>query len=447
MRIRLRVRAVENREEYFWEHRGREFVIGRGQGCALRFDSAAADVVSWEHAKMELAADGVSIADLGSSNGTFVNGVRIQEKTLLKRGDRVALGRSGPTFEVDEVETVAPVAAPPPNAAIKPLPRAAGRPPIVFAPWEPAGARPDKPPIGGGSSSSDGIPQRSGERLPSTVFRRLAHLQRGQRIGLLFAGLLACLLAGAVVAVFAYPKFLRELLASSKGQADNDLVEAAKDVGKQVIDRLIHSVVCVVGKSDPESKELHVGSGTLIDRERRLILTNAHVASQGTLMVYFPEWRDGRLATDHKFYAEEGLARPARVLRTEPAHDLALLQIDDLPADAAPLPLAEVGASPGDVVHSIGNPPVSGALWIYSTGTVRQVCRKKHVTVEGHPIDAQVVITQVPINRGDSGSAVVNNQGQLIGVNYCGVIETGVRDITYAIDLTEVRALLTTLPP
>lgn len=62
-------------------------VIGRGQDSDLMLE---VDEVSRRHAALEVGQAGVTVEDLDSSNGTFVNGERIRGKHLLKRGDEIA---------------------------------------------------------------------------------------------------------------------------------------------------------------------------------------------------------------------------------------------------------------------------------------------------------------------------------------------------------------------
>jgi len=62
-------------------------VIGRGDDCDLVLE---ADEVSRRHAALEVGQAGVTVEDLESSNGTFVNRERIRGKHLLKRGDEIA---------------------------------------------------------------------------------------------------------------------------------------------------------------------------------------------------------------------------------------------------------------------------------------------------------------------------------------------------------------------
>lgn len=66
-----------------------ESMLGRDENASLRFTDRG---VSRRHAKFMRASDGiVSLLDLGSTNGTFVNGNRV-EVTVLREGDRIQLG-------------------------------------------------------------------------------------------------------------------------------------------------------------------------------------------------------------------------------------------------------------------------------------------------------------------------------------------------------------------
>ncbi len=68
-----------------------QFKIGRGEGCQLRPNN---DQVSREHSMFELGAETVTIQDLGSRNGTEVNGKKLspREPYTLKNGDLVKVG-------------------------------------------------------------------------------------------------------------------------------------------------------------------------------------------------------------------------------------------------------------------------------------------------------------------------------------------------------------------
>ena len=50
--------------------------------------------ISRQHCVLETAEGGVRITDLGSQNGTYLNGIRIQQPRLLTKGDTVQLGNT-----------------------------------------------------------------------------------------------------------------------------------------------------------------------------------------------------------------------------------------------------------------------------------------------------------------------------------------------------------------
>src|SRR5438067_7970086 len=67
-----------------------ELVIGRSSDLDMVLIE---DMVSRKHAKLILQPGSISIADLGSTNGTFVNGEKVK-KAQLKEGDRILIGTS-----------------------------------------------------------------------------------------------------------------------------------------------------------------------------------------------------------------------------------------------------------------------------------------------------------------------------------------------------------------
>lgn len=66
-----------------------EFVFGRGPECHVRPNS---ELVSRQHCLLRVSDKGVQVRDLGSSNGTLVNGSRVVEETYLRNGDVLQLG-------------------------------------------------------------------------------------------------------------------------------------------------------------------------------------------------------------------------------------------------------------------------------------------------------------------------------------------------------------------
>ena len=70
--------------------------IGRHPMCDLRFDAQKDLDVSARHAELRSVAGRHVLHDLGSTNGTFVNGERVQGERELKDGDVLLFGVDGP---------------------------------------------------------------------------------------------------------------------------------------------------------------------------------------------------------------------------------------------------------------------------------------------------------------------------------------------------------------
>lgn len=78
----------------------RRLTVGRHPACDLQFDPEADRVVSGHHALFLRDEDGWLVRDLGSENGTWVNGEAITSERRLRSGDEVRLGRRGPALRI-----------------------------------------------------------------------------------------------------------------------------------------------------------------------------------------------------------------------------------------------------------------------------------------------------------------------------------------------------------
>src|SRR3954470_21844108 len=141
--------------------------------------------------------------------------------------------------------------------------------------------------------------------------------------------------------------------------------------------------------------ERGLGSGVIVS-EDGYILTNNHVVDGvETVKVDLPDTR----------------SFTAKVVGTDPATDLAVVKID-----AKSLPTLEIGDSDavkvGDVVLAVGNP-----LGIGETVTSGIISAKGRQTPDGSDGYQDFLQTDAAINHGNSGGALVNAGGQLIGIN------------------------------
>jgi S1-C subfamily serine protease len=82
--------------------------IGRHPLSDVRFDAERDLDVSSRHASITHVAQGFVLKDLGSTNGTFVNGKRVEADVLLKDGDVIGFGEKGPAVEFHLVDAGEP---------------------------------------------------------------------------------------------------------------------------------------------------------------------------------------------------------------------------------------------------------------------------------------------------------------------------------------------------
>lgn len=76
--------------------------IGRASECTIPIKDR---FLSRKHAEIVMAGDRWILKDLGSANGTYLNGTRVEKDTVLKAGDRIRLGDSEIVFEAQEHNT------------------------------------------------------------------------------------------------------------------------------------------------------------------------------------------------------------------------------------------------------------------------------------------------------------------------------------------------------
>jgi Trypsin-like peptidase domain/TPM domain len=221
------------------------------------------------------------------------------------------------------------------------------------------------------------------------------------------------------------------------------VAQPAPDPGTQVYDKVVRSTVWIHSRHGQAQVS---GSGTLIDRRRSLVLTNYHVVGDEDLAkVVFPAYRDGKLVAERSEYQRRlgEIGIKGRVVARDKQHDLAVIQLDSVPAGVPALALADKSVSTGQSVHSIGNPGGSGALWVYTPGRVRQVYNKRwRAKLEDRVAEfsGEVVETDSATNPGDSGGPLVNDTGELVGVTQGGATQASL--LSTFIDISEVKKFL-----
>jgi S1-C subfamily serine protease len=235
------------------------------------------------------------------------------------------------------------------------------------------------------------------------------------------------------------------------------LVRAESEGGEKVYQRLLRSAVWVISprSKTPSGKiESSSGSGSVLDVRLKLVLTNYHVVEdRDAVTVFFPVPQVGKSGKSHivaerdyymrLFSAGKGIR--GKVLARSARSDLALIQLETVPHGVIAVQLAADSPAPGQRVHSIGNPGVTGALWVYTSGKVRQVYHKRwqaRLRDKLLDLDAEVVLTDSPTNAGDSGGPLVDDQMHLIGVTQGGSPPGSGQLLSTFIDVSEVKTLL-----
>lgn len=224
-----------------------------------------------------------------------------------------------------------------------------------------------------------------------------------------------------------------------------------------VYKKALKSTVWIMQESSREGNRINfrTGSGALIDVQKKLVLTNHHVVGgKPSATVFFPMLdRRGNLVPEREKYMEmkrAGGGINAKVLLSDATRDLAILQLDSVPRGAPALRLAKESPSPGDRVHSIGSPGVSGALFNYTGGDVKSVYQKTirftptPEDPKGMVLNARIIETNSSTNKGDSGGPLMNDRAELVGVaqSIVGGNDAFTRPVSIFVDLSEIKALL-----
>jgi len=145
----------------------------------------------------------------------------------------------------------------------------------------------------------------------------------------------------------------------------------------------------------PSYRQSALGSGVIVSADG-YILTNNHVIDS---------------ADDVKVDLPDGRSFAAKIVGTDKPSDLALLKINA--SDLHPLALGNSDAvQVGDVVLAVGNP-----LNLGQTVTMGIISAKGRSTGVGDGSYEDFLQTDAPINHGNSGGALVNTKGELIGIN------------------------------
>jgi S1-C subfamily serine protease len=337
---------------------GEPFLIGRGTGCALMLQDPN---VSRRHAVVRALGDGTAeVRDVGSSNGTYVNGELVKE-AVVDGGDMVQVGETLLYVEGEGVPM--PV----------PTPRASHVTPLAPRPTE--------------SQVRRAVRSRSfihALRADSAIHRLVVApaVKRTRYLTLAALGVALAAIAGLIA-----------LVVIGSGSQVQDAVAAVEP-----------STVLVVPQRDGQPNGN--GSGWVWDARSGLIVTNAHVVNDGET---FKVGVNGRLV-------------PARVVGVAPCDDLAVLKVPVTTGLRSIRLGSQRSLKLGDTVVAVGYPQsASASANLASTAGVVSVVRTSYsesaLDIPAYP---NVVQTDAAINPGNSGGPLVDLDGRLVGVNSAG---------------------------
>nr|MBP3680948.1 trypsin-like peptidase domain-containing protein [Clostridia bacterium] len=166
------------------------------------------------------------------------------------------------------------------------------------------------------------------------------------------------------------------------------------------------------------------GSGVIIS-EDGYILTNNHIVNTSSTSSYYQVSQANKVTV--KLYNDDTIY-DATIVGTDETTDLAVIKIEK-----TGLPAAELGNSDsvkvGEFSMAIGNP--LGMESTVTAGIISAVNR----TITSENRNYTVIQTDAAINSGNSGGALVNSKGQVIGINTLKLSGTGIEGIGFAIPI------------
>ena len=194
-------------------------------------------------------------------------------------------------------------------------------------------------------------------------------------------------------------------------------------------------------------------AGWIVDRERRLLLTTASGLGLSDLVdVLFPRFENDKFISEVNAYADRialrqaGLLVRGLVLARDSKRNLALIELEAMPANVKQLTLAKKEALPASNVHAISHPSGVEMLWLYSSGVVRQAA---NLDLGNGPMDQAVrpryLLLQIPHQGTSSGGPLLNEQGQVVGM--LAAKEAAQQQLGYAITAAELQLLLDSTSP
>ena len=175
------------------------------------------------------------------------------------------------------------------------------------------------------------------------------------------------------------------------------------------------------------------GSGVIIS-EDGYILTNNHVVSSSSSSSTYSYYEIGEASKVTVYLYNDETAYEGTIIGTDNQTDLAVIKIDKEGLTAATLGDSD-SVQVGEFAMAIGNP--LGMQSSVSAGIVSAVNRE--VTTDG--VTYHTIQTDTAINSGNSGGALVNSKGEVIGINTLKLSGTSVEGLGFAIPINDTKQI------
>ena len=172
------------------------------------------------------------------------------------------------------------------------------------------------------------------------------------------------------------------------------------------------------------------GSGIIIS-EDGYILTNNHIVNTSSSSTYYEVGKANKVTVT--LYNDE-TEYEGTIVGTDEQTDLAVIKIDKTGLAAATLGDSD-SVQVGEFAMAIGNP--LGMQSSVSSGMISAVNRK--VTSDG--ITFTLIQTDTAINSGNSGGALVNSKGEVIGINTLKMSGSGIEGMGFAIPINSAKPI------
>ncbi len=220
-----------------------------------------------------------------------------------------------------------------------------------------------------------------------------------------------------------------------------------------ITNRSVSDVLTFFGTYEQESTSS--GSGIIIGQSDKelFIVTNYHVIANSTELsvVFSPVENELEKQSENgnKNVFDNDRIPSAVVKGYDASRDIAVIAVylDEIPEDVlSQVEIAPIGDStkllPGDRVIAIGNSLGYGQS--VTTGIVSAVNRKIPMqSQDGRGTVTNAYIqTDAAINQGNSGGALLDMAGNVVGINSAKIITTGVEGMGYAIPISDVKQII-----